>query len=63
MSDRRITNQGSGRAGTSQIGNNRDDQTGMSPVFADPIGYLAGLGISAELVPNTDTNSPLPVAA
>ena len=36
----------------------KTDQTGIE-VFADPVGYLASLGISAEVVADTT----LPVAA
>ncbi len=32
-------------------------------IFADPVGYLANLGITAELVTITDTGRALPVAA
>ena len=61
MRDRDITIQGSVQAGIAR--DDRDDQTGTSAVFGDPIGYLAGFGITAEIVPNTETNSLLPVAA
>jgi len=58
MRDRDITNQLPG-----QVGNRHEDPIDTAKVFADPVGYLADLGITAEIVSNTDTDSPLPVAA
>lgn len=62
MRDQDITNQAPGQVDPHDK-DPHDGPANPSPAFADPIGYLAGLGITAEIVPNTDTASPLPVAA
>ncbi len=45
---------------TDTIINNPDQ---AAEVFADPVGYLANLGITAELVTITDAGLALPAAA
>ena len=43
---------------TDHIEPNRDDST-ANPIFRDPVAYLAGFGIDAEIL----TETTLPVAA
>ena len=40
-----------------------DSSNRAAEIFADPVGYLASLGIAAEQVTITDTGLALPVAA
>lgn len=63
MRDRDNTNQDPGHLGADHRDTVHEAPTGVSPAFADPVGYLSGFGITAEIVPSTDTNSALPTAA
>lgn len=46
-----------------RVENDLENTEQAAEVFADPVGYLANFGITAELVTVSDTGLALPVAA